>query len=286
MIVTQRPPRHLPGTDPLLAHKIFLAIFLGMAAVILALSAATAAAIGAREEGHLPWPLAQWALTTPLGTLAVALVGGLAAGLPLLLVRRVISPVDRPVDVTELPLPTWPRPLPPWRRPGGPTPAEYWLGRGRRQRALSVLALALAVLLVLAFFAVYSAVAWYGLTHLPDCSGARCPPTSGQLQGPAMILGLAIARLGQYGWVRQVERRCGIWFRAPDVTLGSLTCYIRRPGVTAAAAASALARYTRNGERPMARRALVGVLCTAPFFLVLIALVLLNVWLPTQWIPA
>ncbi len=280
----RRPPRTLPGTDALLLQQVFLVIFLGMVVVILALSMATAAALGAQaQEGHLPWPIVQWAVTTPLGTLAIALVGGLAAGLPpLLWVRRVTPVAMRPVDVTELPLSAWPRPLPPWRRPGGPTPAEYWLGRGWRQRVLSLLALALAGLLVLGSFAAFSAVSWYGLTHLPDCSGPRCPPTYNQLQGPPMLIGLAIMFLGQYWWVRQVERRCGIWFRVP-FTLGDFTCYVRRPGVTAAAAA--LAPYTRESTRPVARGAFVAALFFLPFVLVLIALSLLTIWLPTQWMP-
>ncbi len=83
-----------------------------------------------------------------------------------------------------------------------------------------------------------------------------------------------------------MERRCGIWFRVPDGTLGGFTCYVRRPGVTAEAASAALARYTQAVKRPVARRALVDVLFFAPFFLVLIALGVLNAWLPTQWIPA
>ena len=129
-------------------RKAFLVIFLGMAVVILALTVATAAAIAARVGGHLPWPIAQWALTTPLGTLAVALVGGLALGLPFVLAGAARSAFTHAVDVTELPLPAWPaHPLPPWRRPGGPTLAEYLLGRGRRQRVLSLLVLAFAVLL-------------------------------------------------------------------------------------------------------------------------------------------
>jgi len=69
----RRPPRTLPGTDALLLQQVFLVIFLGMVVVILALSMATAAALGAQaQEGHLPWPIVQWAVTTPLGTLAIA----------------------------------------------------------------------------------------------------------------------------------------------------------------------------------------------------------------------
>jgi hypothetical protein len=278
-----RTLRTFPGTDALLLQKIFLVIVLGMVVVILALSMATAAAMGAYAQGgQLPWPIVQWVVTTPLGTLAIALVGGLAAGLPLLLVRRVAPVAMRPVDVTELPLSAWPHPLPPWRRPGGPTPAQFWLGRGWRQRVLSLLALALAGLLVLGSFAAFGAVSWYGLSHLPDCSGPRCPPTYSQLQGPPMLIGLCNAFLSQYAWVRQVERRCGVWFRVP-FTLGDFTCYVRRPGVTAEAAAAALARYTRESTRPMARGAFVAALFFLPFFLVLIALSLLTIWLPTQW---
>src|SRR5258708_11248546 len=171
------------------------------------------------------------------------------------------------------------------RRPGGPTPAQFWLGRGRRQRVLSLLSLALAGLLMFGSFAAYGAVAWYVLTHLPDCSGPRCPPTYNQLQGPPIVIGLVIMNLGQYLRVRRVERRCGIWFRVP-FTLGDFTCYVRRPGVTAEAAAAALAPYTRESTRPVARGAFVAALFLMPFFLVLIALSLLTIWLPTQWMPA
>jgi len=92
--------------------------------------------------------------------------------------------------------------------------------------------------------------------------------------------------VGQYRRVRQVERRCGIWFRAVGGALGDFNCSVRRPGVTAEAAAAALARSTRAVERPMARGALVIALFSVPYFLVLIALNLLTIWLPTQWMPA
>src|SRR5260370_27826025 len=107
-MVTRRPPRALPGADPLMLRKVFLVIFLGIVVVILALTMATAAAIAARRVGHLPWPIAQWALTTPLGTLAVALVGGLALGLPFVLARIAGSAFTHSVDVTGLPLPGLP----------------------------------------------------------------------------------------------------------------------------------------------------------------------------------
>jgi hypothetical protein len=288
----RRSPPALPGTDALWLEKISLGLFLGLAVLILALTVATAA-FDARVEpqGHLPWPLAQWALATPLGALAVTVVAGLACGLPLALAGRAARTgwlsTDM-VDVTELPLTAWPaRLLPPWRRPGGPTLAEYWLGRGWRQRVFSLLALAHAVLLPLGFFTAYGAVGWYAAaSRLTTCSGSRCPPSYLSLQMP-LFIGIAIAQLSRYGWIRLLERRCGVWFRAPASGLGAYTWYVRRPGVTAEAAAAALARASRGGVgRPMARRVFVTMLVCVPFFLVVIALGLLSAWLPTQWIPA
>jgi len=172
----RRLPSTLPGSEPLMVNKVALGISLCMAVVILVLNAATAAAIGA-HGGHVPWPIVQWAVTTPLGTLAVALVGGLAWGLPVVWAPGERIAFTHAVDVTELPLPAWPPALPPWRRPGGPTRAAYLLGRGWRQRVPSLLALAFAGLLVLGFFAAYVAIYVFGIRQLPDCSGARCPPT-------------------------------------------------------------------------------------------------------------
>ncbi|SRR5260221_14623691 len=50
-MVTRRPPRTLPGSEPLMVNKVLLGIFLGMVVVILALSMATAAALGAHAQG-------------------------------------------------------------------------------------------------------------------------------------------------------------------------------------------------------------------------------------------
>ncbi len=284
---TRRPPRTLPGTDALLHYKILIGISLGGAVIILGLTVATAIGAHGGHLGHFPWPIAQWALTTPLDTLVVALGGALVASLPLLVVRRDRVVIDSPVDVTALPPIFWPHPLPPTLRPGDQTPGEYWQCRGRRQRILSLLALALAVLLLFGFFAAYFAIAWYGIAHSPDCIGAHCPPSDGLLLYPWMAISTAIVILGQCRWVRQVERRCGIWFRVRAGAHTGLTCYVRRPGVTADAAAAALARYTQDVQGPAVRRGCAHyVLFSVPYFLVLLALTLLLAWLSTQWIPA
>ncbi len=281
----RRRPRTLPGTDALLAGNVFLFLYPLSAVAVLAFSMAWVAYNNARfgYSGYLPWPIAQWVLTTPLGTFTVELIAGLISGLPFgVAAPWARSQFSHAVDVTELPptawparpLPLWPaRPLPLWRRPGGPTRADYWLGCGWRQRVLSLFAL--AVLLVLGFFAAYAAVVRYGLAHFPGCT-PRCAPTFVGVISPTMFAGFAIVLLSRYGWIRHVERRCGIWFRAPIGTMGGFTCYVRRSGVTADAAAAALARYTRGGAgRPVARRILMAVLFATPFFLVQIALILL-----------
>ena len=290
-MVIRRPPRSLPGMDALLLHTILLVMSLAASAVIVPLYIATVAGSGA-DMGHLPWPLVRWALTTPLGALVLALVAGVAWGLPAGVIAAARLPLARAMDVTELPVTDWwAHSLPSAPDPGEFTRAEYWLGRGRRQRMLSLLALTVAVLVSLGFFAAYIAATWYGISHFPDCSGSRCPPTYGHFVFAPLVLGFVIMYLIVYGRTRAVERRCGIWFRMPDRgTLGGFTCYVRAPGVTHQAAAASLAHYSRGRDhrsiaRPAARRALATVLSFLPFFLVQTAIALLVAWLPTQWTP-
>jgi hypothetical protein len=283
-MVTERQPRTLPGTDAMRFQRYSLILYLGVCTIFLAMSMAIATEVGAQGV-HLPWPIAQWALVTPLGTLATALVGGLLSGLPIGLTSRAGLGLTYAVDVTEVPLAAWSgHALWPRRRRGAPLPAGDVPNRSLGQQLLSILARALAVLLLLGFFATYVAVAWYGITHFPDCVGSRCPPSFGYIQWSPIVLGLAIMFVSQYAWIRYVERRCGIWFRVPTGARADFTYYyIRRPGVTTEDAAAALARYSRGAERPPGFRALEFALLSAPYFLVQIALALLAAWLPTQW---
>lgn len=299
-MMRRRPPRTLPGRDALLLQKIMLILCLGMSVFVLASYVVTDAwsSVHVEHLWYLPLPIVtQWRQTAPLTTSLgiLALMAGLALGLPLGLAAARQFQLAYAVDVTELPTTDWlmtywsTRPREPLPGPGEPTRGEYWLGRGRRQRVLSLLALVFAVLLLLSFFVVYIAVEWYGVSHFPDCVGSRCPPSYSQYISVPWPLGFGIMYLIQYVRVRSVERRCGIRFRVPEVSMpGMLKSYVRAPGVTREAAAAALARYhrdSRGGERPDARRMLVTMLLFVPFALVRIALTLLTAWLPTQWTP-
>jgi hypothetical protein len=86
-------------------------------------------------------------------------------------------------------------------------------------------------------------------------------------------------------WIAWVERRCGVWFRARtyyEANLG-LKTYIRRPGVTPEAAATALQRYThRDRDHPQAQALLLGALSVIPLFLLVSGGALLSVWLVAQ----
>ncbi len=257
------------------------AIFLCLLVVILALAMATAAEYGA-QRGHLPWPIAQWAFTTPLGALAVAIVGGLVWGLPVVWIALARPFIGHPVDVTELPLIWWPRPQSLWY---GRSLADIWLGHGRSERAWSLLALILAPLLIIGLLAVAVASTWYGLSHIPYCGGADCPPSFSQIMGASEFVGIAIMQLGVFTRIGLLERRCGVWFRTRDV-FESLGAYIRRPGVSSVAAAAALQRNTRSALYPLARVILLIALALAPGLLVLSGGMLLSSWLASQWIPA
>jgi hypothetical protein len=91
--------------------------------------------------------------------------------------------------------------------------------------------------------------------------------------------------LGLIGRIAWIERRCGVWFRSSGMTVGT---YIRRPGVTPEAAATALQRYARetHGRLTLAQFLLLGTLASIPLFVLYIGGMLLSTWLSTQWIPA
>lgn len=284
-MVVRQSPRNLPGTDAWRLWKGLIGLYLVVAVVILGLSMLTAILNGT-DRGHLPWPVAQWAVTTPLGALAVAVVGGLVWGLPASLIVLTRPVVVRPVDVTDIPPYFWPRPLSLWADPTGGALADSILGRGRPQRALSVLTLAVAALLLIGLIALFFAVIVYGIRNFPTCGESGCAPTfTFEFTSLPEVVGLTIMFLSQYAWTTHVERRCGIWFRARGQWESNLGAYIRRPGVAPEAAAAALQRYARNASIPMAGAILLSTLAVIPPILLMSGGALLAFWLSSQWIP-
>lgn len=291
MLAIRRERSRLPGSDPLGMH-VSLGLFYLVASMLLFIVSEwylPAQLPSKAQGGHLPWPLAQWALMTPLGTLTVTIAGGLLMGLPAGWGMALFwLGQSRPVDVTDLaPADRALYARPPRRRPSGPTRAEFWLGRGSRQRVLSSLALAAAAMLILSGCAGVVAVFRYGATHFPQCvgpGGLRCPPAFVPTALLPFSLGIATQMLCACAAIRYIEWRCGVRFRIVSGTQVPFGCYLRQPGVSAERASAALARYTGPSDQPFARRTLQIVPFFLPLFLVMIALFGTAAWLPTQWI--
>jgi hypothetical protein len=288
MQATQAPPR-LPGVRAATILRVnvivFGAVLLPMWALLIGFGMFVASLAG----GHLPWPVAQWALTTPAGVL-VTLASGVCIAAPSFIAaqRRVLRrwQLARAVDVTEVPPWVWLTRPPVYP---GETRADRWLGRRRRARTASLMLLsgtALLLLLVSAGF-LASAVASLRFLSPGPCGTRGCPPQYPLLQivlaSEAVTLGLAF--VAQYRWLRRVEASSGVWLRYRDWFNTRGLCYIRQPGVTPEAAKAALARVAPAEAMPLARVVATSMLAALPLFLLIIAGFFLQFWLPTQWIP-
>jgi hypothetical protein len=171
----------------------------------------------------------------------------------------------------------------PWDATAGMTPTDRWLGRSQPQRAQTLLALALATLLLLGALAALVMSIRYEFTHIPGCSMANCPPSfSYLLMIPLNWLGVVVFFLSLMLRITWIERRCGVWFRGRGGN--PLGAYIRRPAVTPEAAATALQRYA-SGSRPVAQFLLFMEFFFILFCLLFIGGALLSTWISTQWIP-
>jgi hypothetical protein len=289
MQTTQAPPR-LPGvraTTPFFINALvfwaLLLLFL-LLAPLIGLMTVEATQAG----GHLPWPVAEWVLTTPVG-LVVILVICVGVGAPTFIVtqRHILRgrTLARAVDVTEVPPWIWLMYPPVYP---GETHADRWLGRSRRARLVSLTLLgsaALICLLLLASFVVAAPVIWRSIP-LPPCGVGGCPPTYPlipiALASEWVIFGLS--SYAQYRWLRQVEASSGVWLRYRNWFSTQGLCYIRQPGVTPEAAAVAFARFASAERMPLTRAFAIGMLGVLPLILVLIAGSLLQFWLQTQWL--
>jgi hypothetical protein len=140
MQTTQAPPR-LPGVRATtlfligaLVLPLFLLLFLLLLVPLIGLMTVEATQVG----GHLPWPVAQWALTTPAGLVGILAIC-VGVGAPAFIVgqRHFLRgwTLARAVDVTEVPPWVWLTRSPIYP---GETRAERWLGRSRRAQMVSL----------------------------------------------------------------------------------------------------------------------------------------------------
>ena len=291
MDATKAPPG-LPGTN--IAQLELVAVLIIGPVVLLgfALHIVTLLFPVPSPQGHLPWPLVQWAVTTPLGYLALTAVGTVIMVVPFIALqwrmRAGASPAQA-IDVTGLPPWVWPTraqlfPRETWR--------ERWLGRGPGARRASVALLVgsalLVLLLVIALFGSFAWVVFLLLSHTCRAHDCLVNPFMQDVMPIAVaseFVALFVMRLASYLRLRRVERESGVWLRLRDIWMAIPLYYIRRPGVTHEAATATLARFGPSGAPPTARAIAVAVLAITPMALLLGAAIFLSMWLPTQWIP-
>src|SRR5260221_3638023 len=190
MQTTQPPPR-LPGARATTLFLIsglvlwaFLLLFLLLLVPLIGLMTVEAT----QASGHLPWPVAQWALTTPVGLFGIlAICVGIGAPTFIVGQRHFLRgwTLARAVDVTEVPPWVWLTRPPVYP---GETRADRWLGRSRRAQLVSLTLLGGAALICLLLVASFLAAVAVSLRSipLPLCGVGGCPPTY-----PLIPMGLA-----------------------------------------------------------------------------------------------
>jgi len=291
MQTTQAPPR-LPGvraTTLFLINALVLSLFLLLFLLLLVPLIGLMTVEATQAGGHLPWPVAQWALTTPAGLFGIlAICVGVGAPAFIVAQRHVLRgwTLARAVDVTEVPPWVWLTRPPVYP---GETRADRWLGRSRRAQLVSLTLLGGAALICLLLVASFLAAVAVSLRSipLPLCGVGGCPPTY-----PLIPMGLAsewviigLSSFAQYRWLRRVEASSGVWLRYRNWFQTQGLCYIRQPGVTPEAAAVALARFAPAERMPLTRAFAFVVLGGLPLMLVVFAGGFLQFWLQTQWLP-
>ncbi|HEU4782305.1 MAG TPA: hypothetical protein VFS83_03095 [Ktedonobacterales bacterium] len=291
MQTTQAPSR-LPGVRATTLFLIgglvswtFLLLFLLLLVLLIGLMTVEATQV----SGHLPWPVAQWALTTPAGLFGILVICvGVGAPAYIVALRHILRGwvLARAVDVTDVPPWVWLTRPPVYP---GETRAERWLGRSRPAQLVSLTLLGGAALICLLLVASFLAAALVSISSIPHppCGVHECPPTY-----PLIPIGLAsewviigLSSFAQYRWLRRVEASTGVWLRYRNWFQTQGLCYIRQPGVTPEAAAVALARFAPAGRLPLTRAVAFVVLGTLPLILVVFVGGFLQFWLQTQWLP-
>lgn len=288
-------PPGLPGTSASRAAKGMALVWGALILVgFVPLTLLQATSIGARG-GHLPSPELQWAVTTPTGTLTLLALCVLVLAPSFLLYarRQDRREVARASDVTEVPLAAWPSALP--ARPQRPLSLQRpllprWLGRGRREQAVSLALLLLGALLAIALLGVFCASAIVSLSGLDalrcDSSGNHCSPSFllGQIPMASMFAVIALTYAARSRWLQRVEATSHVWLRYRE-WMGSTLYYVRQPGVTPEAATAALARFSAARAVPVARQFFLGVLVSIPYVVLASASFVLGTWLQLHWLP-
>jgi hypothetical protein len=256
---------------------------------VVLLVAVTAGPLKIQYSGHLPWPVVQWALFSPVGAVTLVII---AAGLAALLLARlrfrlrVGNLLARAQDMT------------------GAEPAEWasaamaevrairamgWLGQRGRTRSVSIVLLLISSVLILAAIGSFGGVIFYTHDTLDalNCSAAGCPPFF-----PVIAIGLAslnmstvLGELGLYLWLRRFEDANGIslrWYPTPKRLVAG---YIRLPGTTAERASAALAQVMTRGYTPRARRIFIFAQIILWVVLMIDIWFLLAMWLLGYWQP-
>jgi hypothetical protein len=291
MPTTQAPPR-LPGvraTTLFLINALVLSLFLLLFLLLLVPLIGLMTVEATQAGGHLPWPVAHWALTTPAGLVGILAIC-VGVGAPAFIVgqRHFLRgwTLARAVDVTAVPPWVWLTRPPVYP---GETRADRWLGRSQRAQLVSLTLLGGAVLICLLLVESFLAavVVTLGSIPHPPCGVGGCPPIY-----PLIPLGLVsewvimgLAPFAQYRWLRRVEGSSGVWLRNRNWFQTQGLCYIRQPGVTPEAAAVALGRFAPAEAVPLARAFAFVVLGGLPLMLVVFAGGFLQFWLQTQWLP-
>lgn len=289
----QAPP-WLPGTSAPGLELTLVLILVPLYVIGLALVMATTWLTNLVPHGHLPWPAAQWALTTPIGILGLMAAATLIMALPLVALQSHVWSGRTPahaMDVTGLPPWVWPKRGP--MRPGE-TARERWLGQGpSAQRASLALLIGAALLAFLLVGALFATLAWPLFQFLRlRCDVYACLPRSDPYSLPILPIlvgsetaALVIVRLAWYWWLRRAESSGGVWLRYQNIWWAAALYYVRRPGVTPEAASTALARFGPAGEVPLARTLALCVFAVTPIVLLLAAGIFLQGWLALYWIP-
>jgi hypothetical protein len=290
MQAIQAPPR-LPGvraTTLFLINALVLSAFLLLFLLLLVPLIGLMTVEATQAGGHLPWPVAQWALTTPAGLFGIlAICVGVGAPAFIVAQRHILRgwTLARAVDVTEVPPWVWLTRPPVYP---GETRTDRWLGRSRRAQLVSLTLLGGAALICLLLVASFLASAVVSLRSipLPLCGVGGCPPTYPLI--PIVVasewVNIGLSSLAQYRWLRRVEGSSGVWLRYRNWFQTQALCYIRQPAVTPEAAAAALGRYAPAEAMPLARAFAIVVLGALPLILVIFAGGFLQFWLQTQWL--